>query len=483
MRIQLIFAPPLTGSAFAVLAENMWPPMGIMSLAAYLREDLDDVEIKLTDGCKIGYARTLAEIRGFQPDVVGISFYTMVAHGAMSLAREVKSMFPLCVVIMGGPHATALPAATLQHSEADIVVVGEGEESFRAVVKTIRGGQGVSACASLPGVWTRDAAGVHGNDAADFITPLDRIPLPARDLVDMKSYKGWFLTKAQPETIVMWARGCPYHCTFCSCAVWKSSKPVLRLREPGNVVSELKMLRDEFGIREVFDNSDEFNNNYAHALSVCKEISEAGLDMSWKAQLRAKPFTDELAQAMADAGCWYVHLGVESGNQATLDGVGKHIKLEEVEETLAIIKRHGLKVLALFMLFNVWEEDGELRFEDEAATKRTLDFMWKLVREGLADYVSWSVATPYPGSKLYDIALRHNLIKPEFLEDWEAWQRDDLFVMQLPGVDGSAQRRIKRKGEWLRLKCMLASRDFQLKDIGFLVRRALHVLAMTFRRN
>jgi len=133
-------------------------------------------------------------------------------------------------------------------------------------------------------------------------------------------------------------------------------------------------------------------------------------------------------------------------------------------------------VLGLFMLYNVWEKDGALQFEDSAASLRTLAFARNLFNKRLIDYISWSVTAPYPGSKLFDIAIKHNLINPKLLTDWEAWQKEELFLMSLPGISRKEQQRVKMKGEWLRMRCLLRSWQFKVKDIPFLIKRGLHLL-------
>jgi radical SAM superfamily enzyme YgiQ (UPF0313 family) len=480
MKVQLVFAPGLSQSSLEVLAESMWPPLGVLYLASYLRAKMPEVVIKVTDGCRIGYKKTWDEVTAFKPDILGISFYTTTAHGASALARKVKRSLPGTMVIMGGPHATALPLETLRQSTADLVVVGEGEETLFQIVRNKTEGRPASELYSLPGVWAREMDGsveeVHENPPAQFIKNLDSVPSPAWDLIDFSDYKGWFLSKKHPEAPILSARGCPFWCTFCSNAVWKSSRPTLRLRSAQNIADEIELLYRRFGIREFFDQADEFNSSHKHALDVCAEIKKRGLGLTWKAQLRVKPFTEELAKAMAEAGCWYVHIGIETGNQETIDGIGKRILLTDVEETCRLLKKYNIKVLALFMLYNVWEQNGELRFEDTQMSLKTLAFARNLVRKRLVDYISWSVTTPYPGSKLFDIARRHSLIHLRFLRDWEAWQKDELFMMSLPGIDRRQQGRVKRKGEWLRVECMLRSRAFKMKDIPFLVKRGVHVL-------
>jgi len=323
---------------------------------------------------------------------------------------------------------------------------------------------------------------VYRNPPPDFIRDLDTLPFPARDLVDVGSYRGWFISKKNPQTTMLFARGCPYLCTYCANGIWRTSTPLLRARSPESVVAEMKMLREQYGIQEVYDQADEFNHSLPHALALAKAIRDSGLDMSWQASVRARPMTDELAQAMAESGCWCVSMGIESANAQTLAGIKKKITLDEVVAACTHLRRHNIKVRAHFMLYNVWQENGELRFENSAMSHRNLRFAAHLFRRGLINYITWSVTTPFPGSELYDIAVRHNLIDPALRNDWDGWWQKGDFSMNLPGVTEDERRRMKMAGEMLRVKCMLKNRDFHLKDLPVIVKRGLGLVRGFFAR-
>lgn len=478
MKVQLVFVPPTQLPKYGELGENITPPLGILYLAGYLREKMPEVELDVIDGLGLGYEKTLERIKTFIPDVVGLSFYTPVALSAYKLANEIKSELPGTLVVAGGPHATALPDEVLGRSNADVIVAGEGEVTFFEFVRMVAATttKGKLDFSKIDGLVYKSNGKVERSPGRKFISDIDEIPFPAWDMINLKGYSGWYVHKALPETKMFFSRGCPYHCTFCDAVIWKSSKPWVRLRSPKNIVDEIEQLHCEYGINEIMDDSDEFNNSENHALAICEELKSRELNIPWKTQLRAWPLSERLVKAMAQSGCWYVHLGIESGNPETLKGIKKHITLDQVREACRLLKKYDIKVLGLFMLFNVWEEDGELKFEDVAKTKNTFRFIESLVNERLLDYIGWSVTTPYPGSQLYDIAVRHNLIKPALRGQWDAWLKDDIYIMDLPGVDEREMVRLKSMGQILRAKLIVKSRQFSFRNLPFFAKKGIKLL-------
>ena len=484
LRVHLVFAPPVTMPRFGELSEGRIPPLGIMYIAAYLRERIGSVEIKITDGLLLGFKKTLWEIESFQPDILGLTVYTAPAVGAYAVASSIKEKYPSTFIVAGGPHATALPEEVLERSPIDVVVQGEGEITFYELVALYQQGEhdSTASLSKVDGIVFKKNGSFHHSPIRQRISDLDSLPFPARDLIDLSRYKGWYLNRGASEGAILMARGCPYHCTFCSCAVWKTTKPFVTFRTPQNIVDEIEELCMKYGLHEIYDVADEFNNNIPHALSICEEVKRRDLKISWKASMRAYPLMEELVSAMAEAGCWYVLLGVESGNQEAINGIQKRITLEQVERACRLFHKHGIKVMGLFMLFNVWEENGILCYEDTAAVKNTFKYIERTVSEGLMDYIGWSVTVPYPGSRLYDIAMRHNLIREEYIGNWEKWLAGDTYVIQLPGISRKQQIRMKTLGSILRAKLILKGRNFKIQDIGFLAKKALR-LAIDEARN
>jgi hypothetical protein len=109
-------------------------------------------------------------------------------------------------------------------------------------------------------------------------------------------------------------------------------------------------------------------------------------------------------------------------------------------------------------------------------SKKTLDFANMLVDKGLINHINWSITTPYPGSKLYNIALRHGLIKPKLLGNWDAWISQSWFVMNLPGISDSEQARMKTYGMAKKAWLLLKSGGIGVKDFGLFAKKAIKVV-------
>lgn len=477
LKVQLVSAPPKVKARLAELSEGMCPPMGILYIASYIKDKIPGIEVNVLDGLLYGYEKSFTWIKEFRPQILGLSFNTLVAESAYALIKEVKKTLPDTMIVVGGPHVTALTQECLMRSEADVAVIGEGEETFLEICRVFKenGSLTYAQLSTIMGIAFEHNGKIIWTEQRPYIENLDSIPFPDRKLVTMSDYRGWYLCKQTPETIMIFSRGCPYRCTFCSNKVWTLS-PSVRLRSPKNIVDEMEMLKSEFGVREVFDNADELNNNLTHAKEVCREMIRRNIQVSWKAQLRAHPLDRELVELMSRSGCWYVQLGIESGNEETLRGIRKHITKEQIIQACRLLKEYKIKILGFFMFFNVWEEEGGLKFEDVASCERTLEFAGKLVKQKLLDYIGWAITTPHPGSELYDIALRHRLIKPGLMERWDAWLKEDSFVMQLPGISDKDIAKMKTRGSVLRGLCMLKSGGMRLKDLGYVFKKGLKVL-------
>jgi radical SAM superfamily enzyme YgiQ (UPF0313 family) len=471
IKILLVNSPTLDQIRFD---EPVYPPLGILYIASYLRENLDDVSLRVIDGARIGFGKTLKIVEREDADVLSLSFTTWSSTGAFELINKIKENNPDTFIITGGPHSTAMPNEVLKRSNTDMAVIGEGEKTMLEIKGQLDGDRDFR---KIDGLAFREGDDVIITKPREYLD-VDYIPFPARDLINIKLYPGLFWSKTPPETNILSSRGCMNNCTFCSNPVWKTNSPWLRLRSPENIVDEIVALQSEFGIKEVSDECDSFNTDLKWATEVCKKMKS--IDISWKVQIRAKPMTDELAKSMAKSGCWLVRIGVESSNLSTLKGIRKGITINDFVQTCKKLKKYDIKVVGLFMIFNVWEENGKLKFESIRMCKNTFKFIENMLKKKLIDSFGWAFTTPFPGSELYRIAKKYDLIQEE---DYQSWNQVSDFVMKLPGVDKRDINRMKFEGMMLQAKNMLIRQDFNSKVIKLYLRRAILMSKYFLKQN
>jgi radical SAM superfamily enzyme YgiQ (UPF0313 family) len=438
-----------------------YPSVALLYLIGYARKHFGEKhQFHYLEGhCTLN--EHIETLRKIQPDIYGITITSPNTFLAYKTIRAVRDNFPGVKILCGGPHVTALPEHVFEHCPADICIRGEGEATFVELIKHFEGyGKPLN---EISGITYRNADGkLAYNDKRELIRDLDSIPMPAWEFVkDFNRYSGMHFRKASPQSRILLSRGCPFDCNFCSNPVWKYNKPWVRLRSPSKIAEEVQR-NYELGVREIYLEADEFNVSVDWAEQVCDSIAALGLkkDLFFHVNIRADNFTPRLAQKLAGINVWLAHLGIESGNQRTLDGIGKHIKLEQIIRACEYLKEAKVKIFGFLMLFHVWEdENGQLCWESPEDVKNTMSFTGKLLREGFIDYFSWQIATPLPGSRLFELAKRHNLLIS---------QENYLFIrsmaMRLPGITEKDIMKAVRKGVLLKTYCALKNGNININE-------------------
>ena len=440
--------------------DNSYPSLGVLYIISYLRHAIPGIEVKyLESNCNL--KQHIDYLRNFRPSIYGISVTSKTLRLAAATIAAVREQFPDTVVVCGGPHPTALPQQTLQITNADIVVKGEGEETFVEIVKAL---ENRTDLADVPGITFKAKERIFDNPNRPLIKNLDEIPFPAWDLVDHKKYPGMHLKMQPVESSLVISRGCPYNCTFCSNPVWKLCKPWLRYRSHDNIIEEIKYLYSR-GVREIYLSSDEVNFNLQWANGLLDRIIALELDdLYFQCNLRADRVNEEFAEKLAKAQFWLIHLGMESGNNRVLRGLQKKITVEQIENATDLLSARGTKIFGFMMLYNAWEEDGKLRFETSAEVDNSIELCRNLLKNKKVHYMSWQFCTPLPGSKLYDIAKRHNLMVADDLKVWE--QFDEHYVaMKLPGITHKEMLGKIKKGILIKDWYMLKSGRINLRHL------------------
>jgi radical SAM superfamily enzyme YgiQ (UPF0313 family) len=378
-------------------------------------------DVTLYDGAVEGESvaqvldRAIAEKNPYA--VVGISAPTVLIEEAWAAAREAKARG--AVTILGGPHLTLMPDESMQRTEVDLVVRGEGEETIVEILQVVNGPSaslrmqqaGRQPFASIKGLsWRDDDGRIVHNVARPLREDLDNIPLPAYHLFKIERY-----TNLQPLTdgldpharayTIVTSRGCPYKCIYCS-------KPITgdtwRARSVENVVKEWRMLVRDFHATEIGVTDDIWNLDIKRAKELCRALIAEGLNtVPWVTIHGMKVnHTDlELFQQMKAAGCKRVGFGVENGDEEILKRVIKKAQtLDMVRNAFRNAKAAGLQTMGFF-IFGMPYETGE-----------TMEKTIRLALELDPDLAHFMIAAPYPGTELWKLVEREGIL---FSHTWD----------------------------------------------------------------
>lgn len=350
MKVFLI-NPPLVkyvNKKIAPVVENLFynsAPLGLCYLAAVLRQEGVEVEIldALVEGLK--FSGVISRIKKFNPDIIGISSNTISFNSAAFLTRTVKKIFPNKIIIIGGPHITANPDDLLKHPEFDIGVIGEGEVTFKELIKAITQGVDIKRVKGL--AYTSNGK-VQFTEPREFIRDLDWLPFPARDLVPIYKYRPQPNDqKRLPKLSMISSRGCPYSCIFCDKNVFKN---LYRSFSPQYIVKEMTHLVKNFKAKDIAFLDSTFTPNKTRVYQIVNEIKDANLDVTWTCSVRANVLDKELLKEMKNAGCWRIRIGVESGNGDVLKFIKKGISRYQVKKVANWAYELNLESKAFFMV-------------------------------------------------------------------------------------------------------------------------------------
>ncbi len=396
MRIAVI-APPYP------LEEMPSPPLGVTYVAAAF--EAAGADVKIFDYIVSAYSKDNLErqLKSFQPDVVGSTSVTMNFYEAQQILRDVKSYNPEIITIMGGPHVSFTAEDTLRkYPEIDLIVIGEGEDTIAELTPVLKK---QNKWRDIRGIAYRQNGEIVSTGKRDFITDIDRIPLPARHLLPISRYRALGF----PVSLIT-GRGCPYSCIFCLGRKMVGSKE--RKRNPNLVLNEIEQILN-YGFDRINIADDLFTSDKERVKEVCMGIKERSLKFPWSAFCRVDTVSQEVFDLMAEAGCDSVSFGVETGNAEMLKRIKKGIKLEQVHNAVKMCQQAGMIAHASFII----GLPGE--------TKDTLQETENFAKSSKAIY-GYHFLAPFPGTTVREKIQDYDL---EILTDnWSKYDANDAIV-------------------------------------------------------
>lgn len=375
------------------------PILGLACIAAPLVRSgskISILDLNLYDNPSEALVMKLKE---FKPDIVGLTATTAVAHKIIDIAKVAKEILPEALIVAGGPHPTALPEDLLKSSNIDIVVAGEGDRIFQAIVES-------QNLKSIPNIYYKDDGKIVRSDAhEDGINDLDSLEFPAYFLYDIRQYSmPKIFARKSPLAFMETSRGCYAHCVYCNKNIHGYK---LRHKSPRRVVDEMEYLL-KLGFNEIHIIDDIFTADMKRAYEICEEILRRCLKFPWypRGGIRVDRVNRELLGIMKKAGCYRIPFGIESGSQRVIDVIKKKITLQQAEDAVRLSKELGFEVECYFMI--------GLPTETEEDILKSISFVKKLD----PDYVKFAITLPFPGTEMFDEMLKSNRIKSFCWQDY-----------------------------------------------------------------
>ncbi|MBN1552168.1 cobalamin-dependent protein [bacterium] len=369
-------------------------PVSLVYLAGYLEQQKYIVQIFDGQVEPMSIQTIQKELMDFKPDFVGITCMTPMVTETHMVAQAVKSYNKNIPVIVGGIHPTVLPDEMIKDNNIDIVVRGEGELTFSELIEQFMDRK----LDSINGLTFTDGDQIVHTPNRALLDDLDCLPLPARHLV---KYDGYHQIPdavfAEPLREILTSRGCPFKCIFCSARLLSGFK--YRYHSPERVLEEVDLLVHRYHARQIAVLDDNFVVDRQRTQAICEGLLKKDYHkrLVWTAAARADQVDLELLKLMKKAGFALVSFGVETGSERLLKMIQKNETMEQIEQAVAWSHEAGLKVRGTLILGLPTET-----LDDSIAT-----INW--AKNLKLDFAKFSLATPYPGTVLFDKALKQGM--------------------------------------------------------------------------
>ena len=400
-------------------------PLGLCYLASYLKKDKRN-KVKIYDANIIAIKHVtknkkcdmkelwnilLSEIKRYDPDLVGVSclFHSSskIAHETCKLVKNYKDI----PVIMGGCYPSISFKECLKDKSIDYVVFSEGEVTLFKLIQFLNGEIDFH---EIDGIAHRNNNNVVFIPKKEYVN-LDQLPWPDRSQLDLQAYNDHgrsvihrLLDKKDLRVTALTAsRGCVNQCTFCVAKEFWGRR--LRYRSSKDVVQEMKLLYNEYGINVFILNDDNFTHSMKITIEFCNEIIKSNLPIKWLSSGGLEVVSlrkEETIKALNESGLIFYNLAIETGSQTTLRRIKKPLTVEIAKDVVGLLRKNTDKYLIGFFITG-------FPFETKNDIKTTLRFAGSLDLDWRALYLF----QPFPGTALYDECVSKKYISKDLFHN------------------------------------------------------------------
>jgi anaerobic magnesium-protoporphyrin IX monomethyl ester cyclase len=389
-------------------------------LAGYFREN-SDWEIKCLDAKyeKLTFEETVAKVKNYNPDVVGLTAFTNEIKPSAYLAGLIKRNLPTCTTVIGGAHFTAIPEETMaEFPTFDIGVIGEGEETLVEICNTIERGLDLK---DIKGIVYRKGGTIIKNELRPRILEQDAMPMAA-----------WDLLPPAKEYYIQTVRGCPFACLFCL----NHNGKVARKRGVPKTIEEMEWLINDFGAKRISFGDELFSVDMKRTEALLDAMIQhkIGERVRWDIQTHVAFVDDNLLRKMKLANIDKIEMGVESGDELTLKRMGKGTTKEMILKAFATAHKYKLRTGSFFIIGQPNE------------THETIRNSLKLAIKINPSEPIFGTMVPYPGTEIARMAANGEGGYKLLTTNWDEYRKQLNGSMEINSIPRAALERYQLFG-------------------------------------
>ena len=402
---------------------EVYPPLGFMYLSAAIKNEIKDIDIKVLDlhiesikksqnNEEVNWLNMTKDmVEEFKPDMIAISvMFGASFETAQMIGQYLRKEYSDIVIASGGVHVTGIVKEKNNGLDFnDFVIIKESEKHFPQLIKYLNFETDI-VNGVIPIKTSKVRKKEHFTGETDPVEHVDELPIPDYGIVDIKNYyKHGILSAAQtvaydtPLATMQTVRGCTARCTFCSVRNFNGFG--VRTHSPERVLKEIELLYKKFGIRHIDFVDDDFTVSRSRVIEICKMLIERKYNLTWSIGngIRLGTLDDELLTYMADSGCTYFSLGIESGDDKMLKEMKKPLTLKILNKRAPLLERHTrIYYRANFITGYPDETPEQLNRTFECAK----NYSW--------DWCLFSLCKPLPDTELYNKLLENKFEDTKF---------------------------------------------------------------------
>ncbi|MEM5866598.1 MAG: radical SAM protein [Candidatus Aenigmatarchaeota archaeon] len=374
--------------------DALFPPLDFAYAGAILEKNGFEFEIIDAPALNLDWKGLLHKVSKIRdPSFIIVNTSAITLPYDLIIINAIKKRKQDSVIGVTGSLLSVWPEMAMKNPSIDIVIQSEVEFVILELLKALENDR----LKDVNGITYRDDDGsIVRNPKRQWDLNLDELPFPAYHRLPVKRYHYDRLPR-RPFITMLTSRGCPYNCIYCPYPIAYGN--LWRARSCENVIEELQYVVDKFGVKSVLFKDQVFTFDMKRAEEICDRILEHKLNIQWICETRVDKLSEKLLLKMKKAGCTELHLGVESGDPEILSAIGKRgVKIDTIKRVFKAAKNVGIKTVAFFII---------------GLPNETRHSIWKSYKLAIglnADHVQFTIITPYPGTKLYEIAERNNWI-------------------------------------------------------------------------